>query len=73
MNGGVHCCKSQRSFTPTGLRNAHTRVVVNASTQPQDWSLATRYPQLAADVKTAWLNRYSSLLLFVEQPNFSVT
>ncbi|EFW56543.1 Protein YkiA [Shigella boydii ATCC 9905] len=41
-------------------------------TEPQERSLAINNPQLAADVKTAWLKEDPSLLLFVEQPDLSL-
>ena len=55
----------------TALHNAHTPVLLTTLTEPQDRSLAINNPQLAADVKTAWLKEDLSLLLFVEQPDLS--
>ena len=72
MNGGVHCCKVAIShLRQTALRNAHTPALLTTLTEPQDRSLAINNPQLAADVKTAWLKEEPSLLLFVEQPALS--
>lgn len=57
----------------TALRNAHTpALLLTTLTEPQDRSLAINNPQLAADVKTAWLKEDPSLLLFVEQPDLSL-
>lgn len=56
----------------TALHNAHTPVLLTTLTEPQDRSLAINNPQLAADVKTAWLKEDPSLLLFVEQPDLSL-
>ncbi len=57
----------------TALRNAHTPAsLLTTLTEPQDRSLAINNPQLAADVKTAWLKEDPSLLLFVEQPDLSL-
>ncbi len=57
----------------TALHNAHTRVLVLTTlTEPQERSLAINNSQLAADVKTTWLKEEPSLLLFVEQPDFSL-
>ena len=56
----------------TALHNAHTPVLLTTLTESQDRSLAINNPQLAADVKTAWLKEDPSLLLFVEQPDLSL-
>ena len=56
----------------TALRNAHTPVLLTTLTESQDRSLDINNPQLAADVKTAWLKEDPSLLLFVEQPDLSL-
>ena len=56
----------------TALHNAHTPVLLTTLTEPQERSLAINNPQLAADVKTAWLKEDPSLLLFVEQPDLSL-
>lgn len=57
----------------TALRNAHTPAsLLTTLTESQDRSLAINNPQLAADVKTAWLKEDPSLLLFVEQPDLSL-
>ena len=56
----------------TALRNAHTPMLLTTLTESQDRSLAINNPQLAADVKTAWLKEDPSLLLFVEQPDLSL-
>ena len=57
----------------TALRNAHTpALLLTTLTEPQDRSLAINNPQLAADVKTAWLKEDPSLLLFAEQPDLSL-
>ena len=56
----------------TALHNAHTPVLLTTLTEPQERSLAINNSQLAADVKTTWLKEEPSLLLFVEQPDFSL-
>lgn len=74
MNGGVHCCKV--AMIIYAKRHCATHILpallLTTLTEPQDRSLAINNPQLAADVKTAWLKEDPSLLLFVEQPDLSL-
>ena len=56
----------------TALRNVHTPAsLLTTLTESQDRALAINNPQLAADVKTAWLKEDPSLILFVDQPDLS--
>ncbi len=74
MNGGVHRCKVVMIIYAKRHCATHIPLVLSLTTltEPQDWSLAINNPQLAADVKTAWLKEDPSLLLFVEQPDLSL-
>ncbi|EHO7996761.1 DUF2773 domain-containing protein [Escherichia coli] len=56
----------------TALRNVHTPAsLLTTLTESQERALAINNPQLAADVKTAWLKEDASLILFVDQPDLS--
>lgn len=55
----------------TALRNAHTLAsLLTTLTEPQDRSLAINNPQLAADVKTAWLKRIHHYSYLSNNPIF---